>query len=102
MFFTTLRFAGLVVKNENEQKSSQTANLFQKVIVTAKRAKSLYELDEASKAAFGHKPTFQAILETNQGKIRRNNLKFATFIARVKRGFFFRRCFSFPSLNMSE
>ena len=53
-----------------EQRSSQTGNLFQKVIVTAKRAKSLYELDEASKAAFGHKPTFQAILETNQGKIR--------------------------------
>ena len=53
-----------------EQRFSKTGNLFQKVIITAKRAKSLYELDEASKAAFGHKPTFQAILETNQGKIR--------------------------------
>ena len=58
------------LKLMEEQRSSQTGNLFQKVIVTAKRAKSLYELDEASKAAFGHKPTFQAILETNQGKIR--------------------------------
>ena len=58
------------LKLMEEQRASQTGNLFQKVIVTAKRAKSLYELDEASKAAFGHKPTFQAILETNQGKIR--------------------------------
>ena len=58
------------LKLMEEQRSSQTGNLFQKVIVTAKRAKSLYELDEASKAAFGHKPTFQAILESNQGKIR--------------------------------
>ena len=58
------------LKLMEEQRSTQTGNLFQKVIVTAKRAKSLYELDEASKAAFGHKPTFQAILETNQGKIR--------------------------------
>ena len=58
------------LKLMEEQRSSQTRNLFQKVIITAKRAKSLYELDEASKAAFGHKPTFQAILETNQGKIR--------------------------------
>ena len=58
------------LKLMEEQRSSQTGNLFQKVIVTAKRAKSLYELDEASKAAFEHKPTFQAILETNQGKIR--------------------------------
>ena len=58
------------LKLMEEQRFSQTGNLFQKVIITAKRAKSLYELDEASKAAFGHKPTFQAILETNQGKIR--------------------------------
>ena len=51
-------------------KIGKTGNLFQKVHVTAKRAKSLYELDEPSKASFSHKPTFQAILETNEGKIR--------------------------------
>ena len=58
------------LKLMEEQRFSKTGNLFQKVIITAKRAKSLYELDEPSKAAFGHKPTFQAILETNEGKIR--------------------------------
>ena len=53
-----------------EHSPSEVGNLFEKVLVTAKRAKSLYELDEPSKAAFNHKPTFQAILETNEGMIR--------------------------------
>ena len=53
-----------------EHSSVNTVNLFQKVHVTTKRAKSLYELDEPSKASLNHKPTFQAILETNEGKIR--------------------------------
>ena len=45
-------------------------NLFEKVLMASKRAKSLYTMDEASKAALGHKPTFQAILEANKGSIR--------------------------------
>ena len=53
-----------------EHSSSQVGNLFEKVLVTAKRAKSLYELDEPRKAALNHKPTFQAILETNEGMIQ--------------------------------
>ena len=58
------------LKMMEEHSSRKTGNLFQKVHVTAKRAKSLYELDEPSKASFSHTPTFQAILETNEGKIR--------------------------------
>ena len=53
-----------------EEHTSKVGNLFEKVIITSKRAKSLYELDESTKASFGHKPTFQAILESNEGKIR--------------------------------
>ena len=45
-------------------------NLFEKVLVTAKRAKTIYELDEEEKLELEHKPTFQAILETNEGRIR--------------------------------
>jgi DNA-directed RNA polymerase subunit K/omega len=45
-------------------------NLFEKVLVTAKRAKTIYELDEEEKLDLEHKPTFQAILETNEGRIR--------------------------------
>ena len=58
------------LKMMEEHSSINTINLFRKVHVTAKRAKSLYELDEPSKASLNHKPTFQAILETNEGKIR--------------------------------
>ena len=58
------------LKMMEEHSFGKTGNLFQKVHVTAKRAKSLYELDEPSKASFSHKPTFQAILETNEGKIK--------------------------------
>ena len=45
-------------------------NLFEKVLITAKRAKTIYELDEEEKLELEHKPTFQAILETNEGRIR--------------------------------
>jgi DNA-directed RNA polymerase subunit K/omega len=45
-------------------------NLFEKVLVTAKRAKTIYEMDEEEKLELEHKPTFQAILETNEGRIR--------------------------------
>ena len=45
-------------------------NLFEKVLITAKRAKTIYELDEEEKLELEHKPTFQAILETNERRIR--------------------------------
>ncbi len=45
-------------------------NLFEKVLITAKRAKTIYELDEEEKLELEHKPTFQAILDTNEGRIR--------------------------------
>ena len=57
------------LKLVEEHRSDASINLFEKVLITAKRAKSLYELDEPAKAALGHKPTFQAILETNEGSI---------------------------------
>ena len=58
-----------------EEHTSKKGNLFEKVIITSKRAKSLYELDESTKASFGHKPTFQAILETNEGKIKSSTVE---------------------------
>jgi DNA-directed RNA polymerase subunit K/omega len=53
-----------------EEHNQKGINLFEKVIVTAKRAKKIYELEEDEKARLEHKPTFQAILETNEGRIR--------------------------------
>jgi len=54
-----------------EEHSKQVGiNLFEKVLVTAKRAKTIYEMDEEEKLELEHKPTFQAILETNEGRIR--------------------------------
>ena len=53
-----------------EHNKQDGVNLFEKVLVTAKRAKTIYELDEEEKLELEHKPTFQAILETNEGRIR--------------------------------
>ena len=53
-----------------EHNKQHGVNLFEKVIVTAKRAKTIYEMDEEEKLELEHKPTFQAILETNEGRIR--------------------------------
>ena len=44
-------------------------NLFEKVIVMTKRAKSLYSLEESARARLKHKPTYQAILESNEGRL---------------------------------
>ena len=44
-------------------------NLFEKVIVMTKRAKSLYSLEESTRAGLKHKPTYQAILESNKGRL---------------------------------
>ena len=44
-------------------------NLFEKVIVMTKRAKSLYSLEAPTLAGLKHKPTYQAILESNEGRL---------------------------------
>ena len=44
-------------------------NLYEKVIVTTKRAKSLYSLEVSARARLKHKPTYQAILESNKGRL---------------------------------
>ena len=53
-----------------EHNKQDGINLFEKVLVMAKRAKTIYEMDEEEKLDLEHKPTFQAILETNEGRIR--------------------------------
>ena len=53
-----------------EHNKQDGINLFEKVLVTAKRAKTIYEMDDEEKLDLEHKPTFQAILETNEGRIR--------------------------------
>ncbi len=52
-----------------EHKQDEKVNLFEKVIVMTKRAKSLYSLEESTRAGLKHKPTFQAILENNEGRL---------------------------------
>ena len=58
------------LKFMEEHHKDDGINLFEKVLVTAKRAKTIYELDEEERLDLEHKPTFQAILETNEGRIR--------------------------------
>ena len=52
-----------------EHKQDEKVNLFEKVITMSKRAKSLYSLEESARAGLKHKPTFQAILENNEGDL---------------------------------
>ena len=52
-----------------EEHNNNNVNLFKKVLVTTKRAKSLYSLEESAIANLKHKPTFQAIMENNEGKV---------------------------------
>ena len=52
-----------------EEHNNNEVNLFKKVLVTTKRAKSLYRLEESARANLKHKPTFQAIMENNEGKV---------------------------------
>ena len=52
-----------------EHKQDEKVNLFEKVITMTKRAKSLYSLEESARAGLNHKPTFQAILENNEGRL---------------------------------
>ena len=58
------------LKFMEEHNKQDGINLFEKVLVTAKRAKTIYEMDDEEKLDLEHKPTFQAILETNEGRIR--------------------------------
>ena len=58
------------LKFMEEHNKQDGINLFEKVLVTAKRAKTIYEMDEEEKLDLEHKPTVQAILETNEGRIR--------------------------------
>ena len=50
-------------------KQDKKVNLFEKVIVMTKRAKSLYSLEAPIRARLKHKPTYQAILESNEGRL---------------------------------
>ena len=50
-------------------KQDNKINLFEKVIVMTKRAKSLYSLEAPALARLKHKPTYQAILESNKGRL---------------------------------
>ena len=50
-------------------KLDKKVNLFEKVIVMTKRAKSLYSLEASARARLKHKPTYQAILESNKGRL---------------------------------
>ena len=56
-------------------KLNEKVNLFEKVIVMAKRAKSLYTLEASALARLKHKPTYQAILESNDGRLTMKRVK---------------------------
>ena len=62
------------LKLVEEHSQDNKINLFEKVLTMSKRAKSLYSLEESSRSSLKHKPTFQAILENNEGRLlMRNN-----------------------------
>ena len=54
---------------EAHNQYDEKVNLFEKVIVMTKRAKSLYSLEAPALARLKHKPTYQAILESNEGRL---------------------------------
>jgi len=56
-------------------KQDEKVNLFEKVIVMTKRAKSLYSLEAPALARLKHKPTYQAILESNEGRLIMKRVK---------------------------
>ena len=56
-------------QNLVEEHNNNELNLFKKVLVTTKRAKSLYSLEESARANLKHKPTFRAIRENNEGQV---------------------------------
>ena len=56
-------------QNLVEEHKNNNVNLFKKVLITTKRAKSLYSLEESARSGLIHKPTFHAIMENNQGQV---------------------------------
>tara|TARA_B110001454_G_C12580992_1_gene376104 strand:- start:130 stop:360 length:231 start_codon:yes stop_codon:yes gene_type:complete len=64
-------YLDLIETHEQNEK----VNLFEKVIVMARRAKSLYSLEESVRAGLKHKPTYQAILESNEGRLTMKRVK---------------------------
>ena len=56
-------------QNLVEEHNNTDVNLFKKVLVTTKRAKSLYSLEESARANLKHKPTIQAIMENNEAQV---------------------------------
>ena len=56
-------------QNLVEEHNNNEVNLFKKVLVTTKRAKSLYSLEESARVNLKHKPTFHAIMENNEGQV---------------------------------
>ena len=56
-------------QNLVEEHKNNNVNLFKKVLITTKRAKSLYSLEESARSNLKHKPTFHAIMENNQGQV---------------------------------
>ena len=60
-------------QNLVEEHTKKNVNLFKKVLITTKRAKSLYSLEESARANLKHKPTFQAIMENNEGHVIMTN-----------------------------
>ncbi len=60
-------------QNLVEEHKNNNVNLFKKVLITTKRAKSLYSLEESARYSLRHKPTFQAIMENNQGQVIMKN-----------------------------
>ena len=56
-------------QNLVEEHKNNNVNLFKKVLITTKRAKSLYSLEESARSILKHKPTFQAIMENNEGQV---------------------------------
>ena len=61
------------LKLVEEHSQEDKVNLFEKVLTMSKRAKSLYSLEESARSSFKHKPTFQAILENNEGSLQIKN-----------------------------
>ena len=50
------------LKFMEEHNKQDGINLFEKVLVTAKRAKTIYEMDEEEKLDLEHKPTFLSLI----------------------------------------
>ena len=61
------------LKLVEEHSQDDKINSFEKVLTMSKRAKSLYSLEESSRSSLKHKPTFQAILENNEGRLKIKN-----------------------------